>query len=273
MNFTQNNLPINTSQVTIIQQNFILIKNAIPKINQIKDKFDIICKRIKHQEYDSLSVEFVDIAGMIDGIIRDNELALLNTDYQQHYDKKIEIEFNNNLNMLKFISMIIEKCLEIFNIDNSSKYDNLVKEFQELAHKISEKYLYAYNKYHLDEYFWYRYDLYNYLKQNNVLEGFSIYSMQIFANIASEYDKYQKDDTQNDIQNINFPSLLTSCANGKLLFNTNKNKFYFDVLRNSSYNYLSYIFNDDRQAYAFMMHIEIEKLDNLCNNRANIISK
>lgn len=275
MSFTQNNLSINTSQITIIQQNFILIENVKSKIHQLKDEFDIICNRIKHKEYEGLSIKFVDISGIINGIIRDNELALLNTDYQQRCDKKIEIEFNNNLNMLKFISAIIEKCLEVFNQENSSKYDSLVKEFQELAHKISNKYLYGYNNQcHLDKDFWYRYDLYNYLKQNNVLEGFLIYSMQIFANIASEYDKYQKDDTKNDIQNINFPSLLTSCANRKLLFNQNTNKFYFDVLRNRDcYNYLSYFFNDDIQGYAFMMYIEIEKLDNLCNNRANIISK
>lgn len=190
--------------------------------------------------------------------------------------------------MLKFISAIIEKCLEVFNQENSSKYDNLVKEFQELAHKISEKYLYSYNnQYRLDENFWYRYSLYNYLKKSNILEikneneffssdqikrfrGRYVSSSKIIRDIENEYEKYQK----NNIQDIYFPDALISCANEKILFNRDTNKFYFDVLRNRDRrNYLSYFFNDDQQAYAFMMYIEIERLDNLCDNRSNIISK
>lgn len=280
MSFTQNNLSINTSQITIIQQNFILIENVKSKIHQLKDEFDIICNRIQNKEYEGLSIKFMDISGVINGVIRDKELSISNANHQYQYDEKNSIEFENYFGMLKFISAIIEKCLEVFNQENSSKYDDLVKGFQELAHKISEKYLYAYNKCHLDEDFWYRYDLYNYLKQSNILEVFSNYQMpryigynspydNIIKHIGNEYDKYQ----ENNIQDMYFPDVLISCANRKLLFNQNTNKFYFDILRNRGCNYLSYFFDDDRQAYAFMMHIEIEKLDNLCDNRPNIISK
>lgn len=143
-----------------------MIENVKPKINQIKVIFDSICTRIKHQEYDDLNKKFLDIAGMIDGVIRDNELSISNANHQYQYDEKNSIEFNNYFGMLKFISEIIEKCLEVFDQEKSSKYDNLVKEFQELAHKISKKYLYSYNnQYRLDENFWYRYSLYNYLKK------------------------------------------------------------------------------------------------------------
>lgn len=284
MSFTQNNLSINTSQITIIQKNFILVENVKSKIHQLKDEFDIICNRIKHKEYEGLSIKFVDISGMIDGVIRDDELSISNANHQYQYDEKNSIEFENYFGMLKFISAIIEKCLEVFNQENSSKYDNLVKAFQELAHKISDKYLYGYNnKCHLDEYFWYRYSLYNYLKKINILEKFYLpefgyrYNNLIrnVINIANEYDKYQKDDIQNLESSPNhINNLLVNCALGEILFNKNTNKFYFEVLRNRDCrNYLSYFFNDNQQAYAFMMYIEIERLDNLCDNRSNIISK
>lgn len=287
MTYSQNTLSISSvCNIVLNQQNFILVGGRDSKINKIKEKFDIINRRMSYQKYEGLELEFIDIISMIDSIIRDNELSINNVNNQNYntYEQKADVEFKNYLSMVKIIHIIIEKCIEIFNnIENSSVYDKLIKDFQNLAYEISNKYLFrGYNNPHsyLDDDFWDRYNIYHYLKNNNLLKDYIDnsyhyynnyqFSTNTFSNIAKEYDDYKKIRINITLERIN--QLLVECANNKLLFNQNKRNFEFDILQNRN-NYISFMFDNDKQAHAFMMFVEIEKLNNLCDDRTNLISK
>lgn len=260
----QNNVNILNQTLTLVQNNYhfhiaINERDSVKeKIEKIQEQFHSIEKDIEIGDGSDLNKKFKEIWQAISYLIEYGKLVV-------SYHNKEE-EYTNYFNMIKSIYAIIDlyrtHC-QNFNVDIKI-IDSLKKLADDLFEKCSKE---------LDENFLFRYKLYHYLNSKKLS---SIYCHGGRSNWRSNYqqileqyqnERYNKEELMKFFDE-NAEDLLLNIINyqyDRMNSRVNKFEFYF-ILENICYRPCYrpfYCFDNEQQAFAFMMYIEMEKLNEL----------
>lgn len=274
MNSLQQNTVNQT--LTLVQNNyhFYVTTNerdiVKEKIEKIQEQFHSIEKDIEIKDYSELDKKFKEIWQAISYLVEYKKLEC--SDQMQKTE--------NYLNVIKSIYAIID--LYKIHYQNINVNINIINELRGMANDISSKYLVDYSKNKkpvLDEYLWFRHKLYHYLKENGV-SILDIYMSKDMLRSCRDKDipysyrivgeMYDKDISYSYIELKEFFcddrnekhiwSLIVKAEKVKISLNHVPKKFLFLSLKDGDG---FYCFESEQQALAFMMYVEMKKLDEL----------
>lgn len=264
--FQQNHLNIVNQTLTLVQNSYhfyVMINerdSVKEKIEKIQEQFHSIEKDIEIKDDSELDKKFKEIWQAISYLVHYEKL--------QYPNKTKEIE--NYLNIIKSIYAIID--LYKTHCQNYEVNKNIIDQLKKIADDLADKYLT-----YLDNKFWVRYKTYHYLKNKKISEkiiyGYNTTDHNLNYYYCLALDKYDQNEKFNeselrDFFDSNANIILPLFVYAEMVYNKYLN-FYFIKFTKYSYDseygvdYPFFCFESDKQVFAFLIDIEMTKLDEL----------